>query len=155
MNVYSVGLYVLPGSFQKAMKGFKGETRLETNAEFFDALLNASNPKHLHLLFARGVGSEKIIDALTSSLRGIKKPVLDQFREELMGALGGQINKGDSLTLGWVGAKDLSVEVRGNHAFSITDASLVKSIFELYIGNGSVVSPAAKTAFARGAATLL
>lgn len=72
----------------------------------------------------------------------------------MLQAVGKNIGKGESISLGWEGKDKLVVLVRDKQAGTVTDAALPKAIFDLYLGSNPV-SREAKAAFAQGVPALL
>ena len=71
-----------------------------------------------------------------------------RFSGIILDAVGGSINKGEAISLGWEGQK-MVVLVRDRPAGTVVDAALPEAVFALYLGD-SPVSPEAKAAFAEG-----
>lgn len=72
----------------------------------------------------------------------------------MLEAVGKNVGKGESVSLGWEGKDKLVVMVRDKVAGTVVDAALPKAIFDLYLGS-SPVSPPAKAAFAEGVPAFL
>lgn len=78
VSVYTVGLYVEPKGARGALKKYAGSdpASLRSNASLFKVLGEAGGfHKYLHLVFARGVAAQKVVDALTS-VKGVREDVL-------------------------------------------------------------------------------
>lgn len=72
----------------------------------------------------------------------------------MLEAVGKNIGKGESVSLGWEGKDKLVVLVRDKVVGTVVDAALPSAIFDLYLGS-SPVSPYAKAAFAEGVPAFL
>lgn len=80
VNVYSVGLYVDARPARGALKKFSGADpdKLKEDSSLFQVLGQpGSFTKYLHLVFTRGVGAQKVVDALTS-VKGVEETVLSR-----------------------------------------------------------------------------
>lgn len=78
VNVYTVGLYVDAKPARGALKKFAGAepSTLKKDASLFKILGQAGGfTKYLHLVFARVVNAQKVVDALTS-VKDVKEDVL-------------------------------------------------------------------------------
>lgn len=78
VNVYTVGLYVEPKGARGALKKYAGADpeKLRDDASLFKVLGQAGGfNRYLHLVFARGVGAQKVVDALTS-VKDVREDVL-------------------------------------------------------------------------------
>lgn len=78
ISVYTVGLYVEPKGARGALKKYAGSdpASLKSDASLFKVLGEAGGfHKYLHLVFARGVAAQKVVDALTS-VKGVREDVL-------------------------------------------------------------------------------
>lgn len=148
VNVYSVCLYVDKPKAAKALATYKGNS----GPGVFDVLMAKNFNKVMYLKFARGVGSQKIIDALTA-VEGVPAATLDEFSALLLGAMGGQIGAGETIALGFDASGSMSVYVREALAGTVADATLAPAVFKLYLG-ASPVSQPAKDAFGAGVQTL-
>lgn len=67
----------------------------------------------------------------------------------MLDAVGKDIGKKETVSLGWEGKDKMVVVVRDKIAGTVTDAALPKAVFDLFLGS-SPVSPEAKAAFAEG-----
>lgn len=77
----TTGLYVDPKGARGALKKFAGSdpASLRKDKSLFKVLGQAGGfSKYLHLVFARSVGAQKVVDALTS-VNGVGKGVLDRW----------------------------------------------------------------------------
>ncbi|CAM9565800.1 unnamed protein product [Choristocarpus tenellus] len=155
VNVYTVGLYVDAKPAKGTLKNFKGKkpAKLSGDASLYKVLGQPGFTKYLHLIFARAVEAQKVVDALTA-VKGVSSDVLSSFSSMLLGAIGDKIGKGESISLGWEGKDKMVVLVRDKAVGSIKDPSLPIAIFDLYLGS-SAVSEVAKQAFAEGVSNLL
>lgn len=79
VNVYTVGLYVDPKGARGPLKKFAGSdpSKLSKDASLFTALGKAGFTKYLHLVFARSVGAQQVVDALTS-VKGVSEEALSR-----------------------------------------------------------------------------
>lgn len=77
-----------------------------------------------------------------------------RFSTIMLEAIGKNIGKGESVSLGWEGKDKMVFLVRDKLVGTVVDAALPKAIFDLYLGS-SPVSPAAKAAFAEGVPAFL
>ncbi|CAN0227524.1 unnamed protein product [Discosporangium mesarthrocarpum] len=155
VKVYSVGLYVEAKAARGALKTFKGispET-LSGDASLYKALGNPGFTKYLHLIFARGVEAQKVVDALTS-VKGVSEEALSSFSSLILEAISGKIGEGESISLGWEGKDKMLVLVQDKLVGVVKDPALPKAVFELYLG-AYPVSESAKAAFAEGVSELL
>ncbi|CBJ33403.1 Similar to Chalcone Isomerase [Ectocarpus siliculosus] len=156
VNVYTVGLYVEPKGARKALKSYAGRDpeELSKDKSVYRVLGGAGDfSKYLHLVFARSVGAQKVVDAFTA-VKGVNQDVLDKFSSLTMEGVGKSINREESVTLGWEGKDRLVVLVRDKEIGSVIDESLPASVFNLFLGSDPV-SPVAKTAFAEGVPAFL
>lgn len=62
------------------------------DASYYASLVEAKGGKALYLKFARGVGANKVVDALTA-VQGVPKPVMKDFHVGMLKAIGAQIGK--------------------------------------------------------------
>lgn len=77
----------------------------------------------------------------------------NRFSSLILGAIGKNIGKGETISLGWEGKDRMVVIVRDEVAGTVYDPSLPKAVFNMYLGSDPV-SPPAKAAFAEGVPTL-
>lgn len=87
----ATGLYVDPKGARGALKKYAGldPASLSKDKSLFKALGQAGGfAKYLHLVFARSVGAQKVVDALTS-VKGVSKDVLDRCVGRGEGRVGG------------------------------------------------------------------
>lgn len=81
VKVYTVGLYVEPKGARRALKKYAGAdpAKLSNDASLFKSLGQAGGfNKYLHLVFARVVGAQKVVDALTA-VTGVREDVLSKW----------------------------------------------------------------------------
>ena len=142
VKVYSVGFYTDTSAVSKAVNAKAG------TESFYGEIAGARAEKALHLKFARGVGTDKVADAL-ASVAGVPAKALTQFGTLLRDAIGADgIRTGETITLRWpAGSASLSVDVRGKRAGVVKDASLPAGGFTMFLGSGSV-SPALRKSIA-------
>mmetsp|Transcript_15214 Transcript_15214/g.19474 ORF Transcript_15214/g.19474 Transcript_15214/m.19474 type:complete len:305 (-) Transcript_15214:324-1238(-) len=145
VNVYAVGLYVDKNKASKALSSYKTKS-IDSGAH--SILMTPNFTKAMYLKFARGVGAQKIVDAL-AAVEGVDADVVASFSSQLLDAIGGTIGKGETIALIWEAKDKLTVQVREKTAFSITDANLPAAIYKLYLGDKPVSQPA-KDAFGAG-----
>lgn len=80
VNVYTVGLYVDSKSARGALKKYSGldPSQLRKDASLFKTLGQPGGfARYLHLVFARGLGAQKVVDALTA-VKGVNDDVLSR-----------------------------------------------------------------------------
>ena len=78
VNVYTVGLYVDPKGARGSLEKYAGvdPKALSKDRTLYKTLGQAGGfTKYLHLVFARSVGAQKVVDALTS-VKGVREDVL-------------------------------------------------------------------------------
>lgn len=76
----TAGLYVDPKGARGALKKYAGSdpASLSKDKSLFKVLGQAGGfSKYLHLVFARSVGAQKVVDALTS-VKGVGQDVIDR-----------------------------------------------------------------------------
>ncbi|CAB1108746.1 FAPa [Ectocarpus sp. CCAP 1310/34] len=160
VKVYAVGLYVDEKAAAKELEVHKGEDgeSLGKNDGFFSRVAKSKFEKTMVLKMAREVGTEKMVSALTESVKprisGSKKP-LETFQDILLKAVGKEGAAKKGMQFGFVckpGA--LCVSVNGKDAGTIKSGPLSSAMVDVYLGK-KAVSPGAKKAFATGVATLL
>lgn len=81
VNVYTVGLYVDPKGARGALKKFAGADpgELKGDGSLFKILGQPGGfTKYLHLVFARSVTAQKVVDALTS-VQGVDEKILERY----------------------------------------------------------------------------
>lgn len=74
------GLYVEPKGARKALKSYAGRDpqELSKDKSVYRVLGGAGDfSKYLHLVFARSVGAQKVVDAFTA-VKGVNQDVLDK-----------------------------------------------------------------------------
>jgi hypothetical protein len=86
--------------------------------------------RYLQLQFARTVGTDKIVEALTA-VQGVDSAAVDQFSSLLTSALPKGIAAGHTLSLGWEGKDTLAVLVNGKQAGEVKDAALPGAVYEV------------------------
>ena len=145
VKVYSVGLYSDAPTVTKAV------SKLQPGSEsYYSAIAGAKAEKALHLKFARGVGTDKVADAL-ASVGGVPAKALSAFGTLLRDAIGANgVKTGETITLRWpAGGAQLAVEVRGKRAGVVKDASLPSGVFAMFLGSATVSPPLRKDILAR------
>jgi len=150
VNVYAVAMYVDKAKAAKALSAYKSQ---DVDQGVFDTLMKPNNfAKAMYLKFARGVNSQKVVDALTA-IQGVDDSIVQLFSSTLLTAMGTNISKGESIALIWLPKDTLTILVREVVVGSIQDSALPAAIFDLYLGNDPV-SPPAKAAFGVGVQNL-
>ncbi|CAM9574075.1 unnamed protein product, partial [Hapterophycus canaliculatus] len=80
VNVYTVGLYVEPKRAREVLKDYAGAdpASLPNDPELFKLLQTGGLDKFLHLVFARNVSAQKVVDAVVDAVKGVSADVLDR-----------------------------------------------------------------------------
>jgi len=146
VKVYSVGLYADTNAVEKNIVETSPDG-MYIGENFYRAVAGAKAHKQLELKFARGVGTDKVADAL-SKVPDVPQKTLTEFGNVLRTAIGDDgVKVGDTITLGWpAGSKDLVVDVRNKRAGVIKDTSLKlpAGVYNMFLGKDTVSPPLRK-----------
>ena len=130
INIYSVGMYVSK-PIQRTISASKTKSVCDT-------ILESKSPKAVKLIFAMGVGPEKIAEAV-SQLSGVKESVQKAFHDLVLNGMGdGKMKASEFMTFEWKGEDVIAVTVRGKYVGEMKDVSLAKGVLALYVGQKSV-----------------
>ena len=133
VNIYSVGVYV-SNPIQRSISASNSKTKKSV----CDTILESKSPKAVKLIFAMGVGPEKIAEAV-SQLSGVKESVQKAFHDLVLNGMGdGKMKASEFLTFEWKGEDVIAVTVRGKYVGEMKDVSLAKGVLALYVGQKSV-----------------
>jgi len=161
IKVYAAGLYVAPMGAKMTLRKYKDVSPEDLKADFFNDLVKASFAKTIVLKMAMGITKEKLVGALSESVRprmGGGKDALPKFADLLLtgceryGA-GGKAAKGTELAFGLQGSA-MSVAVNGKTCGTVKSADLCKALAMCYFDDKSV-SPSLKRSCAAGILSLL
>lgn len=132
INVYSVGLFV-SDAIQKNLG--------KTGGDACRTIRNSNSAKAVQLIFAMGVGPEKIAEAM-AQLQSVDPAVTTAFQNMLVEGLGdGKLQKGESMSFEWKGSDTILVTARGKYIGEMKDKALSLGVLDLYLGKRTSVSP--------------
>mmetsp|Transcript_3912 Transcript_3912/g.6159 ORF Transcript_3912/g.6159 Transcript_3912/m.6159 type:complete len:225 (-) Transcript_3912:27-701(-) len=145
INVYSVGLFV-SDAIQKNL----GVNNKQQGADICHTIRNSNSAKAVQLIFAMGIGPEKIAEAMTQLPNTVDPAVTTAFQIMLVQGLGdGKLQKGESMSFEWKngggggggGSDTILVTARGTYIGEMKDKALALGVLDLYLGQKTSVSP--------------
>lgn len=161
IKVYAAGLYAAPMGCKMSMRKYKDTSPSNAGAPFYNDLVNAGFAKAIVLKMAMGISKEKLVGALSDSVRPRMKggkDALPQFADLILSgcerhAAGGKASKGTELAFGLQGSA-MSVSVNGKACGSVKSPALCKALLSCYLDE-KAVSPSLKRKCAEGVVGLL
>ncbi|CAM9534811.1 unnamed protein product [Chrysoparadoxa australica] len=152
-KVYALGIYVDEKAAVKDLDRYKDEDDLTKNDGFYRDAKTSAFEKTLVLKMARTVGTEKMVSALSESVKprmsgGLS--ALSDFEAMLLAAVSKEGAAKKGLQFGFVCKDDsLCISINGKDTGTIKSAPLRTALLDVYLGKGEV-SPGAKKDFAAG-----
>ncbi len=127
VKVYAVGLYVSDSALAGPLAAHRGHVGTPA---FYGDLLAGDFPKYLLLKFVRGLGKERIQEAMREALTGrTDARLLEQFVSYFP-----EIKKGQECVMRWESGGALAVSMAGQSKPPIADRGFAEAVFGLYLG---------------------
>jgi len=161
IKVYAAGLYVAPMGTKVAMRKYKDSSADSVKSEFYNDLVKSSFGKIIVLKMAMGISKEKLVGALSESVRPRMRSggdALPKFADLLLTGCErhtptGKASKGTELAFDMQGST-MSVAVNGKSCGQVKSADLCKALAGCYFDDKSV-STSLKRSCAEGIIAML
>ena len=133
VDVYAVGLYLTSSKDRESGKGWTAKS------------LSSGGGATVSLMFARSVGTDKVVNAIVEALSGkgaAYKKELNKFKGVLLEGMGKDgAAKGDVIDFNFNGGASLEIVVRGNSVGTVKSAELKEKLMSVYVNTKKSVAP--------------
>lgn len=143
-KVYSIGFYADKNSAVSRCKKLpvSSAKSWSSSKAFEEAIVDGNYNKHFVLRMARNVGTETMVEGVTSSVKprmqGKDQQSLDTFKSILLNGLSGGAKSNTELRFETSGGNNMIVKINGKQFGRVTSPVLVKAFTKVYFDADSV-----------------